>query len=88
MQPTIERLAETLDKFEEDLFDVRYPQIRGTRRVVIKFGEPIEPRASGDKRDSAAELTRSLEVRVQSLLDEINAETNGRNRSTASACDR
>jgi 1-acyl-sn-glycerol-3-phosphate acyltransferase len=71
-RPTLERIAETLDKFEEDLFRVTYPGIRGRRRVVVRFGEPIEvPRERG-KKDAAAELTALLERRVQGLIDELN----------------
>src|SRR5262249_42700902 len=34
---TIERIAETLDKFEEDVLRADYPGIRGTRRAVVRF---------------------------------------------------
>ena len=72
-RPSLERIAETLDKFEEDLFEVTYPGIRGKRRVVVRFGDPIEVPRERHKKDTAAELTSALEQRVQGLLDELNA---------------
>jgi 1-acyl-sn-glycerol-3-phosphate acyltransferase len=73
-RPSIERLAETLDKFEEDVLGEELPAIRGTRRVVVSFGEPVEvPRERGRK-DAVAYWTDDLEKRVQALLDGLNAE--------------
>lgn len=72
-KPSLERIAETLDKFEEDVLKADYPSIRGERHVVVRFGEPIEvPRERGS-RDAIAQWTDQLEGRVQSLLHEINA---------------
>ncbi len=71
-RPTRERVAETLDKFEEDLFRATYPGIRGRRRVVVRFGEPIEVPRARTKKDAPAELTGMLEQRVQGLIDELN----------------
>lgn len=70
-KPTIERLAETIDKFEEDVFGLDYPTPRGTREAVVRFGESFAVEAP---RPSAGELTRRLEGAVQSLLDELNRE--------------
>jgi 1-acyl-sn-glycerol-3-phosphate acyltransferase len=75
-QPSIERLAETLDKFEEDLLEAPTAGVRGKRQVLVRFGEPIEVRRGPDKKDGVAQLTRTLEKRVQALLDEMNAGTN------------
>ena len=66
-KPTVERFAETLDKFEEDVMHVKTATIRGTRRVTVTFGEPILATAERGK-DAAATLTRRLEERVQELL--------------------
>lgn len=72
-KPSLERIAETLDKFEEDVLKADYPGIRGERNVVVRFGEPIEvPRERGS-RDAMSQWTDQLEGRVQSLLHEINA---------------
>ena len=67
--PSIERLAETVDKFEEDILGLDYPSVRGERRVVIRFAEPIEL-APGKSRRSAAELTEVMQSRVQAAIDE------------------
>lgn len=67
--PTIERIAETLDKFEEDLLGRETATVRGQRRVTVRFGEPIEvPKRKG--RMTGAELTNLLEQQVQSLLND------------------
>jgi 1-acyl-sn-glycerol-3-phosphate acyltransferase len=69
--PTIERLAETVDKFEEDILGREYPEVRGHRRVSIRFGSPIEV-GSGPQRQSTADLTREMQTSVQRLIDQIN----------------
>ncbi len=69
--PTIEEIAETMDKFEEDVLRAPSAAIRGTRRAVIEFGEPI--RVKGGKNQTHA-LTEELECRVQALLDGIELE--------------
>ncbi|MBW3542109.1 MAG: 1-acyl-sn-glycerol-3-phosphate acyltransferase [Planctomycetes bacterium] len=68
-QPTIERMAETLDKFEEDVLGMRTATIHGTRRAAISFGEPIPVTAERGRRGAVEELTALLESRVQALLD-------------------
>lgn len=70
--PTVERIAETLDKFEEDVFKMPYPSNRGARRAVIRFGEPILVPTEKSQQPSAVDLTKVMETRVQELLDQIN----------------
>jgi len=67
-KPTIERMAETLDKFEEDVLRRPTASIRGRRKVLVQFGEPIEVPAAKEK-DLASRLTQQVECRVQTLLD-------------------
>jgi 1-acyl-sn-glycerol-3-phosphate acyltransferase len=74
-QPTIERIAETLDKFEEDLLGVKTATIRGARKVQVTFGQPISVAGSRGMKGGAGELTRILEQHVQTLLDQAVAET-------------
>jgi 1-acyl-sn-glycerol-3-phosphate acyltransferase len=69
-RPNIERIAETLDKFEEDVLGVKTATIRGTRKATVAFGEPIPVEGGRTKKEGAAALTRLLEQRVQTLLDE------------------
>ena len=73
-EPSIERIAETLDKLEEDLLDVELPSVRGRRRVAIRFGEPMEIEGGGDRRKRTESLTQTMQSAVQSLLDDLNAQ--------------
>lgn len=77
-RPSVERLAETLDKFEEDVLGAATATVRARRRAVVQFGEAIEvgggeqpagQAAGGGGRMTAGELTARLERRVQELLD-------------------
>jgi hypothetical protein len=72
--PSVERIAETLDKFEEDVFKMPYPTNRGARRAIIRFGEPISVPTGKSQQPSAIELTKRMESSVQALLDQINQE--------------
>lgn len=67
--PSIERMAETIDKFEEDVLGVPTASIRGGREATITFGEPMEVVAKRGGRALARDLTREIESRVQGLLD-------------------
>ncbi len=69
-KPTIERVAETLDKFEEDVLMRYAPTPRGKLKVTVRFGEPIEAPAERRK-SSPEELTLQLEGAVQAMLDEM-----------------
>ncbi len=69
-RPTIERMAETLDKLEEDMLDVFYPTIKGRRRATISLGKPIPIEKDKKKQDIAA-LTHELERAVQREMDEM-----------------
>jgi 1-acyl-sn-glycerol-3-phosphate acyltransferase len=67
--PTPERMAETIEKFEEDVFGV----IRsiGRRRATVRFGEPIDMKtesASGHDRTVVSKLTDRLEAAIGQLL--------------------
>jgi 1-acyl-sn-glycerol-3-phosphate acyltransferase len=72
-RPSIERIAETLDKIEEDLFQLDLPNVRGRRRVVIQFGEPIEVPRGDKRREAIAELTGVMRQGVQDIIDALNA---------------
>ncbi len=73
--PTVERAAETLLKFEEDVFGKELLAPDGPRRAVVKLGEPIDVGAritSGGKlKTVVGSITRELEKRIQALLDQI-----------------
>ena len=66
--PSVERIAETIDKLEEDVLGVKTATIRGSRAATVTLGEPIPVPSGRSKRPSATELTHLLEARVQGLL--------------------
>jgi 1-acyl-sn-glycerol-3-phosphate acyltransferase len=73
--PTVERFAEILMKFEEDVLGVEYSTPRGPRRAVVRIGQPIDVgehlRAAGKPRLAVPALTAEMERRIQALLDDI-----------------
>ena len=67
--PSVERMAETLDKFEEDVIHPK-ATIRADRQVTVYFDEPITVEGGKRSKSAAAELTDELESRVQALLNQ------------------
>jgi hypothetical protein len=68
--PSLERVAETVDKLEEDILLRDAPTVRGQRRVVVWFGEPIRVAADpGRDPQAAQQLTDRLQREVQQMLD-------------------
>lgn len=66
---SIERLAETIDKFEEDILQRTTATIKAQRSATVSFGQPIE--VIGDKKlkGQTSTLTTAVETSVQSMLD-------------------
>jgi 1-acyl-sn-glycerol-3-phosphate acyltransferase len=74
-KPTVDRVAETIEKLDEDLHG-RWPRPWAERAAHVCFGEPIDVRGYlGEKRtrDAVMKLTRDVEGTVQAGLDAINA---------------
>lgn len=67
-KPSLERLAETVDKFEEDIEGEA--RIKGPRRARLRLGEPIDLSQAGTGRPRvvAAEVTDRLEAAIQALM--------------------
>lgn len=68
-KPCIERMAETIEKLEEDLDG--YARPKGRRRARVVFGAPIDlSQAGGDgrPREIAARVTDQLEAAIQELI--------------------
>lgn len=81
-RPSIERLAEILDKFEEDVLGAPTASARGKRRATIRFGKPIAvPRQRGN-REEARRLTETLEQHVAALLLQLKRAQEQRGRET------
>ena len=72
-KPSIERMAETLDKFEEDVLNHPTASVKAMRAAKVRFGEPIE--VSGDRKvkRQTTSITSQAEASVQAMLDEENA---------------
>jgi 1-acyl-sn-glycerol-3-phosphate acyltransferase len=68
-EPTIERMAETLDKLEEDVLNRFSATVRGTRRAAVVFGQPITIERSTNRKTAIPQLTETLEQQVQLLVD-------------------
>jgi 1-acyl-sn-glycerol-3-phosphate acyltransferase len=69
-KPSPERMAETIEKFEEDIYDT-YARPKGPRRARVTFGEPIDVRSvqgRGRMRNAAQGLTKELESRLSSMV--------------------
>ena len=67
-KPSVERMAETIEKFEEDIYGAARPKGRRKARVVL--GEPIDLKAiTADRARSAAHVvTTQLEEAIQGLM--------------------
>jgi hypothetical protein len=65
-----ERLAAALDHLEEDVLGAPVAAPRADRAAVLTFGRPVVVAADRSGRVAAPALTRLLEERVQSLLDD------------------
>lgn len=76
-KPTVDRVAETVEKLHEDIFDRAMPSL-GPRRAFVRVNEPIDaaPYAAEKKlRVGVERLTRDVEAAVQRGLDTLNAAT-------------
>lgn len=67
-KPSIERMAETIEKFEEDLDGAA--KLKGPRRAAVMLGEPIDvrPLCEGRPRAASTELTGKLETALRHLM--------------------
>ena len=72
-QPSVERMAETIEKFEEDIHG-RYAPPKGKRRANLKVGKPIcvkQQLEEGRMRVVSERLTGRLESALRDLMVEI-----------------
>ena len=78
-EPSIERICETIDKFEEDALGTDCAGARADRRAILRFGSPIDvtkqfAASKGKLRENAAALTAMIEERMQEQVDQIRQE--------------
>jgi hypothetical protein len=69
-------MAETIEKFEEDL--TGYARPKGKRRAFVRFGDPIDlhaAAATGRARTVATDVTDRLEESIKSLMAVATAES-------------
>jgi 1-acyl-sn-glycerol-3-phosphate acyltransferase len=68
-KPSIERMAETVEKFEEDVLGAATP--KGKRRATVKFSEPLDVKrhTTVRARKAAEELTGRLETSITALME-------------------
>ena len=75
-KPTLDRVSETVEKIDEDLFN-RMPRPIAPRYARVHFGKPIDVStwmAKGmKKREVLTSLTAEAESCLQALVDEANA---------------
>lgn len=72
-QLSLERVAEIIDKLEEDVLGLPTASLKGDRRAIIAFGQPIEVKLQRHKRDEVPVLTETLANAVRATLEEIPA---------------
>ncbi len=68
--PRLERMAETIEKFEEDVLGVAWP--KGRRSAKVIFGQAIDVKAqlsTRNARKAATELTDRMEREIRSLME-------------------
>ncbi len=66
--PTIERMAETIDKFEEDVLRRPTANIKAQRSVTVRFGESIPVSSDRKLKNQTNEITSAIEASVQAML--------------------
>jgi 1-acyl-sn-glycerol-3-phosphate acyltransferase len=65
--PTIERVAETIDKLEEDILQAKTASIYCRRNATIEFGKALEV-PTAKSRDATSRLTEAIESSVRELI--------------------
>jgi 1-acyl-sn-glycerol-3-phosphate acyltransferase len=68
-KPSVERMAETIEKFEEDVDGITaFP--KGKRSAIVRIGKPIsvKPHMGSRARTATTELTGQLEEAIKALM--------------------
>ena len=71
-EPSVDRILETVEKFEEDLYDKC--RIHGQLKVVLDVGEAIEVSTKRDKSATSDPLMTSIRDQIQETLTALQTE--------------
>jgi 1-acyl-sn-glycerol-3-phosphate acyltransferase len=72
-RPSVDRVLETIERFEEDLTD--RSRVHGHLHAVIAIGEPIEVTPERDRKAAVDPLMATLDHRLQGILDQLALES-------------
>lgn len=71
--PSVDRLRETIERFEEDLTDVVTPN--GPKKAIIEVGEAIQVAPERDRSADVDPLMTEIEQSLQEMLDKLALES-------------
>jgi 1-acyl-sn-glycerol-3-phosphate acyltransferase len=71
--PTVDRILETVEKFEEDLRSK--PRVHGKLTAIIEIGEAIEVATKRDRGASEDPLMAQIRESIQKMLDRLKTES-------------
>jgi len=71
--PSVDRLMETVERYEEDLTDK--VRVHGRMKVIIAVGEAIEVPARRERRAEVDPLMAQIESQLQAMLDGLARES-------------
>jgi 1-acyl-sn-glycerol-3-phosphate acyltransferase len=71
--PSVDRILETVERFEEDLTDK--VRVHGHLKAIIHIGEPIEVETTRDRNAEVDPLMAQIQERLQSQLDTLAKES-------------
>jgi hypothetical protein len=72
-RPSVDRLLETLERYEEDLTDKA--RVHGSLHAIIQVGEAIEVSPQRDRHAEVDPLMARIEFELQSMLDQLAEES-------------
>lgn len=72
-RPSVDRLLETVERFEEDLTDKA--RIHPPLTVIIEIGEPLEVDPQRDRKAEVDPLMAQIETALQTMLDRLALES-------------
>ncbi|MDA1050258.1 MAG: 1-acyl-sn-glycerol-3-phosphate acyltransferase [Planctomycetota bacterium] len=72
-RPSVDRLLETLERYEEDLTDK--VRVHGSLHVIIQVGEAIDVSPNRDRKAKVDPLMARIERDLQSMLDQLAEES-------------